>query len=419
MMGRPGDRRHRGRITAGFCLLAGFVLTWAACSRGDERPHASDRLPRQIHPAAARTLIAAEDAYRIGRYDTALALVDSARAVDPDLADPYFLRGLIYGDLRRFDASQESYREVLARDSTYQGARLNIGNNLARVGNHRAALQHYLAEAARYPSADVYVRVGYAYENVNRVDSARAAYERAIRLDSTYADAYARLAQLLSTRGAYAEALDHIRDAIRIAPDNLDYRYFLGYLLLQTGDVESASTHLRRVAEARPGHYGAHYNLGRALAHAGNAHLAQRHFARADTLQAVEKEIGKLQSRAEVYNERPGAWLDLAEALRRNGRIEEALDAYKVAAYLDPGNDELQANVATLALMSGRAEEAVARLERLVRKDSSLVQAWFNLGIAYTATKQRAKAHRAWQMVLKLEPGHERATAYLSKFFDE
>lgn len=396
--------------------LALVLLVGGCAEEKDDRAQSSER--RLIHPVSGSALIEAEDAYNLGRYDRALALIDSAQAVSPNVPEAYFLRGLVYAALRKYESSQESYAEVLKRDDSYRGAHFNMANNYARVGDHGRAVPHYKAEAAMYPSAEVYVRLGHAYENDYQPDSARIAYEQAIELDSTAAAGYARLGQLLGTEGSYGEALECAREALRLDSSNVNYRYFLGYVLLQKGEPKAAVDYLRSVVEARPHHNGAHYSLGQALMQIGRDDEARRILARVDTLELRDRQIDKLQERADTYDNQPSAWVELAEALRKSDRTDEALDAYRVAAYLDPENKELLSNTATLALMNGDIQEAVGRYEAVLEMDSTLSNGWFNLGIAYLAAGKRESALRAWEQVLALEPAHPHARTYLTKYSD-
>lgn len=413
----PGAGGIRGERILALFLVMLPVLSYAGCRPGAGEDQAGGEAPKRVvHPKAGSLLVHAQDVLHAGRYDLALAFADSAQHIDPSLPEIYFMRGLVYSELRRFEEARQQYGKALALDPAYKGARLNMGNDAFRQGEHRQALRYYLEEEDVHPSPEVFLQIGYAYENLNEADSARWAYQRAITADDCFAAAYARLGQLYGSEGEYEQALAHAQKALHLDPDNMSYQYFKGYLLQQTGKPEEALGYLSRVTKERPWHYGAHYHLGQALMQLGKPEQAQSYLARADTLQQLDSDLNMLQWRAGTYSDKPDSWISLGESFRQMGRVDEALEAYRVALYLDPGNLELQSNVATLALMNGEAQEAVMRYEEILKQDSTLAEVWLNLGIAYASTGERARARRAWHAVLEYSPQHPVAKKYLARF---
>ena len=94
------------------------------------------------------------------------------------------------------------------------------------------------------------------------------------------------------------------------------------------------------------------------------------------------------------------------------GRYDEALQTYEVARSLRPRSMVVLGNIADMHQRLGHTQEAVTGYRTILEQDSTVVSAWFNLGVLFANTGQPAKARRAWKEVLP------RARAYLSQLED-
>jgi tetratricopeptide (TPR) repeat protein len=96
----------------------------------------------------------------------------------------------------------------------------------------------------------------------------------------------------------------------------------------------------------------------------------------------------------------------IAAALLAQGQATEAVATLSVLmpSASDPGllNDIAAAYLSRDA--NGDAEIALELLDRAVIADPTLVEAWFNLGLAAQATGQAARARDAWTRYLALDP---------------
>ncbi|HEY8312115.1 MAG TPA: protein kinase [Gemmatimonadaceae bacterium] len=81
---------------------------------------------------------------------------------------------------------------------------------------------------------------------------ARAAAERAVRLDSTLSDAYHALGYVDAESFRWAAADSEFRRAIALAPHSAEPRFRLGYSLMNQGRYADALPELRRAAAADP-----------------------------------------------------------------------------------------------------------------------------------------------------------------------
>lgn len=370
----------------------------------------------------------------IGRrhFRAALAFADSALRRTPGLATVHFLRGNVFTELSQLDSARAAYRRVLALDPYYRGAWFKLGNNAFLQGQYREAVERYERERevmtgspervkAYYRNVDrealpvVVLQKGRSYQLLGEADSARAAYRRALALDSTSANAHAWLSELLEEEGEYGEALAHARYAFAREPGNVDYQYRVGSLLFKTGATEEAAPYLQAVLRQRPWHEGANYNLGQALMRLGEAEAAQRFLDRADTLQALQSGIAQAQAAAYQDPNRPDRWTELAGLMLQARRYEEARRAFGAALHLRPDDLALHNDLANLALALGDTSAAVAGYRTVLARDSTHADVWLNLGVVYASSGDLEAAQRAWEQALRHEPDHPEAKAYLAR----
>ena len=165
------------------------------------------------------------------------------------------------------------------------------------------------------------------------LDDAVERYDRAIRLDPSYALAYAWKARMLidtlaggvlsgeQAEQAFAQADDAIVQAMRLAPNQASTRIARGYLLMQRDfDWHGAETELKRAVEFAPDDADALYMLG--LARASQGDLAQ-------AVELTRKALKLDPVNAYVY--RALAWY-----LMSMGRLDEAEQAIAKAIEIEP-----------------------------------------------------------------------------------
>ncbi|HET6567452.1 MAG TPA: tetratricopeptide repeat protein [Rhodothermales bacterium] len=397
--------------------LLSFVIVLAGCAANQKEPHLTktDQLRQTLDPRARQFLIQAQQAYKVGRYNFALALTDSAEALAYELADVDFLRGQIYTEMNRLDIARAAYETALKKDPEYRGARMNIGVNEFRRGKLQDAIKFFHGEEKIDPNSSLYLEMARAYASLGVADSARIAYEKSIALDSTNATAYMWLGQLYEATGDYDKAVYYSRRGLQLKPEDLDYHYILGSQLYRMGEVDEAAKELKLVADKRPWHQAAQYNMGQVLIRQGKEKEAQVYLDQADKAQQLQQKTNEAE---EFVNRNPKdleGWVKLGELFRQAGTLDRAIDAFKVAASIAPWNLNLQSNLASLILANGNQQEAVRRYSAILRADSTLSDVWLNLGVAYADMGRLEQARQCLRASLRHNPRDRTARNYLAQ----
>lgn len=347
-------------------------------------------------------LLAGQEAFEQGDYERAMALLDSAETFTPNASVVPYNRGRVYTALNRAPAARSAFEEAIRRNPSYPEARRRLGDLELDRGNLNSALDYYRGEEEIEPTSHLYVQMGETYSRLGRSDSARWAYERAIELDGSNANAHMMYGQFLEEIGNLEEAVSHSRRALELAPDRPNYQFAVGSQLYQRGRLEEAVPHLKDAADARLLHYPAQYNLGQALMRLGREEEAERYLARADSSRSLMDQITSAQSAASRNPRSVEQWIRLGELFRRAGERDRAVQAFNRAATLDPKNLRVHRNIGEMMLAEGDEEGAIRRFRSILQADRSRVEVWRKLARAYASAGDCDQARETVSTALDL-----------------
>jgi tetratricopeptide (TPR) repeat protein len=207
------------------------------------------RCAAQINPPPTREQLRAaweKDWTKVGDvpFDL-LAECDTPTGVDPECnqsARQQSGSGLIFAPHMRHKVPKEAAK-------AFQRA-LSISHN----GDHRAAGEEFERAIRLDPDfAEAYANVGIEYASTGFYEIAEARFRRAVELDPASSIAYCNLGVLLVKVGRAQEAETAIRRSLELSPDNANAHFLLGRLLLSTaGDRTEAEQHLKYAARTIP-----------------------------------------------------------------------------------------------------------------------------------------------------------------------
>ncbi len=405
-------RVFQGKILCNIiCLL--FFAT--GCGSSEEEPQLSktEVLRLKLSPVIGGFMGQSELAFQNGNYNVAMAYLDSVEVRAPELADVYFMRGRVFTKMNQLPQSQEAYQKAISLDPEYKGAHHNMGVNYFRRGLLRQAIDSFNAEEEIQPTTQLYLELGKCYAKLGEPDSARTAYEDAIRLDSNNPTVYMWLGQLLEETGDLEEALEYSLKGAALRPEDSDYEYVIGTLYYRLGQTEKAIEYLKPVAEEQPWHQGAQYNLGQALLRLGQEEEAQVYLALADSAQQMQQAINEAENGINSDPNNIEAWIALASLLWDSGQQNKAIESYRNAVNLEPNNLAMQNNLANMLVESGEVAAGVQLYQRILNVRPDLVEVWVNLGAALANNKQYQEARFSWEMALERDPGNQSVKSML------
>ncbi|MDR2177707.1 MAG: tetratricopeptide repeat protein [Treponema sp.] len=232
----------------------------------------------------------AECYYELGEFDQALSWVRSARALARGDMAVANLEASTLVALGRLDAAQSVVDEVLAREPYNREALFVAGElDLAR-GQSARVVERFRDAARRYPD------------------------DRRLLVS---------LALVLGSLGEDETARSYIAQALSRYPEDYRVHYYAAYLDAQGGRLSQAIRSAEQAAYLKPGYAPALSLLGSLRYRSGHYEEALR---LADTLIARSREDG-------------AAWYLKALALRRLGRVADAIRVLTEAHSVDPADE--------------------------------------------------------------------------------
>jgi predicted CXXCH cytochrome family protein len=116
----------------------------------------------------------------------------------------------------------------------------------------RALREHRARLVANAERPEAQVALGLLSVHYGEPDAARAAYQRAMELAPYFVPAYANLADLERQLGRDAEAVQWLRHAVELAPEEALVRHALGLALHRVGERSEGLEQLTRAAQDAP-----------------------------------------------------------------------------------------------------------------------------------------------------------------------
>ena len=202
-----------------------------------------------------------------------------------------------------------------------------------------------------------------------------------------------KIAIELHKRGEIEEAVTLYNDILVADPDNPDAIHYLGVVKHQLGESEEAIGLLTRSLDLAPDNISAINNLGNVYREIGKLERAEECYRdvlkiaprHADTLinlaislrglKKTDDALATIKEAIEANPTHPLAWHNLGNIYRDLKRLDDAFFAYQQAEQLDPKNDKSSMEIARILSLTGRREEAVKVLKRVIDREPDNVVA--------------------------------------------
>ena len=317
---------------------------------------------------------------------------ERARRLDPE--DPQAHSGLgralaALGDLPGARAELEAALRQVDIDPLLH---YEYGSLLRRIGDSQGALSA-LQRAVQLDSKDYRYRSRLGALLVERREYDKAEVElRQARLgNDKYGEAQYYLARALVGQAKLGEAIDTIRKAVDLEPDNPEFLYWMGLIYEQGQQVQDAVDSFQKAIARNPRNADAYEHLGHNL-------TIENRFIEA---------VNAFKKAAELDSTRARLWAEIADAQQQAGDLDGAIASYQKSLAQEPNQPGVWSRLGIAYKDRGcqgcksRAIEALRRAEVVDPKDWV---AHHELGYLYKDDGKRAEAIVEFRKYLSLRP---------------
>lgn len=292
------------------------------------------------------------------RFDEALEALGTAGNLYTQTAEPFIVQGDILLALGRRDEAREAYRTAVGRDpANWRGA--ETAGVLAQEDGDTAEAEELLRIALQTAPRDrLFTRL--------------------------------RLAGALLDTERPGEAAKLLETFVSENPEDLQALAALGHANLAAGGPDDAVSAFQRAVDQLPENASLNLFLGQALLSAGNVVAAESAML---TAQRLEPDA-------------PGVYLELGNLYGATRDYEQALEKYRTGIDLQADAPQLLRGARLAAYRLERREVALDYAQSVAAMQGATSQDFFWLGLLEQQTGNAAKAERAYEIALELDPSN-------------
>lgn len=263
--------------------------------------------------------------------------------------DAYLLKPFTHEDLKK------KIEEVLERkrNPSEMEILLNVAKVYIEARQYDMALDELRKAMKQNPrSPRLCLIMGQVMEEKGDMENARKMYERSVQFGHQFVKGHEALARVANAQGDTEKAAEHLKQAVRISPNNVERNLNLGQVLIKTGHKQEAQKLLKVVMQqADKNKADICLQVGETLMQAGMAGEASEVFQ-----QALKADPSAIH----IYNR-------LGIALRRQKKFQEAIDNYRMAIKIDPENENLYYNLGRAYYDIGNKEMSAAAMKKALK----------------------------------------------------
>jgi arylsulfatase A-like enzyme/Tfp pilus assembly protein PilF len=209
--------------------------------------------------------------YGKGKTNEAIEMLKNIITARKDIGIAYYRLGFLFMNEGKTDEALEILRQGLSNVPDDYDVYRNYVNILRRAQKFDEIIENFHEKSYREISVDpeIWNNLGFAYGQIEKWDEAINAYNRAVSLDSKYAeafhnlgDAYRLLAIKNKDRGLLKKSSEKFQKAIDADPNYPSPYFGLGRVHQILRNLDEAIYHFKKALELQPDFGAAYYYLG-------------------------------------------------------------------------------------------------------------------------------------------------------------
>jgi protein O-mannosyl-transferase len=190
-----------------------------------------------------------------GEFDNAVKYLQRAIDNQPTSSAGFASLGYVYSMQGRFEDAEAMFQRAVQLGSPFPRTWINIGINRTKLGRLPEAEEAF-ANALRLNSKNLIAnfQLGIVLRDQGKSDAAEAAFLRTLELEDRFIDARLNLAAVYAGNGRMEDALEQVRIARRIDPENNEILLTEGGIYLRSNECSLAASTLSKLVSRVPDH---------------------------------------------------------------------------------------------------------------------------------------------------------------------
>lgn len=180
--------------------------------------------------------------------DVAITLFSEAIRIKPSYAEAFFERGKVYVQKEEFKQAKEDLEMAIKLDPNIKEAYSLLAQIELIEGNDQKAMEYLNKVSTKEGDDRYYYSLGKILYNAGKYQQAIEQFNRTLEKNKYFVDAYVYKAHSLAHLGLYEDAIDNLKKAVILVPEEITYfldiaRYYfeLGKKKAKEGDSIKAS----------------------------------------------------------------------------------------------------------------------------------------------------------------------------------
>ena len=339
--------------------------------------------------------------YQKGKYSEAAIQFRNAVQIDARFGEARAALAATYDRLRDAERAMNEYVRAADLLPDRVDLQLAAGNRLLAAGRFDDALARADAVLARrLEVVDAHLLRGNALRGRKDFDSALGSMEEALRLEPGRSATYTQIGALEMVRGREMEAERAFARALKLAPESVDAHLALASFYWATNRSSSAADQLRAALRLNPRHVGA--NRAMAMFSIANGRAAE---AEQYLIQVAE------------YGPRPNSVFALADYYLATGRAGDAVARLEPLATDDGKVPGAPQRLARAHLVAGNRQRAEVLVDQLLERNPKDVEALLLRGELLLKRGRRDEAFDHVRLAVETAPAFVPAQFALAQMY--
>ena len=332
---------------------------------------------------------------KAGKDDQALTIFQQVEKADNENFDALIAISGILRRQKKYEESVETLEKAheTCEDNPKTRAKIayNLGFTYRLMGKLDDAINCF-EEVVEENSSDVLANnhLGAIYALQGNHTKAIEAYNRGLKFDANHPILQFNIAKSYAEIGDKAKALNFFEGALRAKPGWTDAIEAYADLLLNVNKVGEADDIVNQALKLNPDDVKIHTAKGNV-------------FNRQSIFEDAEVEYKKALDVDEGYK---NALTGLASALENQGKNLDAVEAISHAEKLNPNDEKVLKQSASIHISANKLDSAYARIKKLQEFDKNDVQTLNLLGQYYICTDSQDKAEECFTQIKKINPDY-------------